>query len=81
MSVCNCEPETPGVLECGLGCACRCHELEAQLAECRAVLKEVEWAGYWDEESVCPICEVSPKAFIPPRHAPDCRLAKCLTGL
>jgi hypothetical protein len=33
VSICDCEPETPGVLECALRCVCRCHDLEAQCAE------------------------------------------------
>jgi hypothetical protein len=33
---CDCCPETPGVLECALGCDCRCHDLSRQLAEAQA---------------------------------------------
>ncbi len=49
-------------------------ELLAQLAECRAVLKEVQWNGPGDAAE-CPECDREPIQG----HAPDCRLAKCLS--
>lgn len=54
-------------------------DIQAQLAEARAVLKEVEWCckPYPHYDPACPACE----AYEPPLgtgHAPDCRLKKAL---
>lgn len=59
--------------------------LTAQLAEARALLNEVEWAG--NPDHTCPICEGMPDDAYgarvlgrPAGHSPDCRLAKFLGG-
>jgi hypothetical protein len=62
-----------------------CHDritaLETQLAEAKAVLREVEWAIYDDaggrETRQCPVCYRWQEHG---RHGPDCRLAKLLGG-
>jgi hypothetical protein len=46
-------------------------KLESQLAEARAVLKEVEWGQFL----VCMLCQREKRSG---GHAPDCRLAKAL---
>lgn len=68
-------------------------DLQAQLAEARALLKEVEWCGSVNEFQACPSCNglgpVELKAFGQDEdmrsryafgHAPDCRLGKFLEG-
>ncbi len=51
-------------------------EAQAQLAECRAVLREVEWAEGRDHgrDGSCTLCTRDEDAG----HAPDCRLKKAL---
>lgn len=48
---------------------------EAQLAECRQVLRDVEWAAVVGGIGTCPSCG---RLHRFPSHAPDCRLAKAL---
>jgi hypothetical protein len=58
---------------------CQWETLRAQLAECRAVLKDV---GLTRSESgvTCNMCEWLVEGYdVEPNHAPDCRLAKCLS--
>lgn len=47
--------------------------LVAQLAEAKAVLREVEWKGPLNR---CPVCDGVNSTRT--GHFPDCRLAKCL---
>lgn len=51
----------------------RLRALEAQLAEAKAVLRDL---GRKDD--ICPSCDAD--FIIDPGHAPDCRLAKVLEG-
>lgn len=64
-------------------------DLRAQLAEAKAVLREAEWVrmsnGNEGEELACPLCFDCDAAYSEPGakhsgHAPDCRLAKVLSG-
>jgi hypothetical protein len=58
---------------------CQWETLRAQLTECRAVLKEVEWS----HDNACPVCALYEDSVDGlgrgPGHDPDCRLAKCLS--
>ena len=38
MNKCGCCPETPGVLECAIGCKCDCHHLREQINELEATV-------------------------------------------
>ncbi len=63
---------------------CQWETLRAQLAECRAVLKDMEWVadkGDPDNEGwrFCPSCFSTDEESGGSGHAPDCRLAKCLS--
>ncbi len=54
----------------------RRERLEAENAELRALLKEIQWKGwdYWGHEDECPVCEFSESGG----HADDCRLAAAI---
>ncbi len=78
----DCIQDSQGVCICGDPMRQRIAELEAQLAECRAVLREVEWEEMGDV-SLCRICSgLDPKTIdcAGNGHAPDCRLAEALHG-
>lgn len=70
-----------GLPPASVGIIRECEELKAQLAECRAVLKEAEWASVRSNNACCPVCR-NFYGFGPHEgsHAADCRLAKCLGG-
>jgi hypothetical protein len=52
--------------------------LRAQLAECRALLKELEWSGLDGWVPPNPSCPVCPGQKDEMGHEPGCRLAKAL---
>jgi hypothetical protein len=64
---------------------CAICRLHIQLAEAKAVLREVEWAGEDAHGNpACPLCDGLPtwesfgEGLTGRGHAPDCRLAKVL---
>jgi hypothetical protein len=56
----------------------RHEELKAQLAEARALLKELEWSGLDGWVPPTPCCPVCPGQKDEMGHEPGCRLAKAL---
>jgi hypothetical protein len=57
---------------------CPLCKLEAQLAEARALLKELEWSGLDGWVPPNPCCPVCPGQKDEMGHEPGCRLAKAL---
>lgn len=57
-------------------------EKDAQLTECMAILKELEWSGRNDylDDRYCPSCYWVPVELGGRGHAPDCRLAAQLAA-